>query len=446
MKSPKLFLAILLNLVAAVAMAAADPCTFTFDTTDAQFNTAGGSSNINVTASGTNCSWSVLTFSPFITITSATNFTGDGTVTYTVASNTNKEQHTATILMAGQIYTITQDGFGIRAGNYNGFVVQTNAPPQESSGGLNLNLKSNGRYIARLTVGGVRSTFKGNFDGAGNSTNTVTRRGLTSLQVIMQTDLFNDANGITGTVSDGVFTSEVFAVVASFSRTNRCPFQGYYTMVFAPADSSDPTVPQGYGYGTLTVSRSGRSSLRGVLGDGTKMGVSIPVSEDGVLPLFELLYKNHGSCIGSIALSTNSQFAAAVDWFKPPVATDRFYTNGFTTALMVTGAVYVSPFSKGPPLPQSGTVTLGGGNLAGNIMETVAIDSNGIVTVTSTNANDKLAVQLVPATGQFSGSFLDAGINQTFTFNGSLVQTNYLGAGVFLGTNESGFVTFDPGP
>ncbi len=52
-------------------------------------------------------------------------------------------------------------------GTYNGLVIQTNAPSQASSGSIKLLVSKMGPFAASLTMGGVRSAFKGQFDVSG---------------------------------------------------------------------------------------------------------------------------------------------------------------------------------------------------------------------------------------------------------------------------------------
>jgi hypothetical protein len=296
-------------------------------------------------------------------------------------------------------------------------------------------------------MGGVRSTFKGQFDASNNATNTIPRKSLNTLQTVLQLNSVGGTNQIAGTVSDGVFTSELLADLAGVfsTRTNVCPWTGQYTFVLAPADTNDTSVPQGYGYSTLTVAKTGSGKLQGVLGDGTKIKATVPVSAIGTWPLYSALYKNRGSCLGWITLSTNSAIDTVVDWFKPAVATDRFYPAGFTTTLISTGALYVSPTAGGPSVAGSGTLTLGGGNLTSNIVKSVVISSNGTVVVTPPG-NDNLVLLITPKTGQFSGSFRETTINKLVNFKGLLLQIGGSGAGYFLGTNQSGFATIELTP
>ena len=114
--------------------------------------------------------------------------------------------------------------------------------------------------------------------------------------------------------------------------------------------------------------------------------------------------------------------------------------------MALTGDVYIVPKNGGPSVAGTNVVTFGGGNLVSNLVKTVVVDAFGNVTIL-TPGSDKLALFVVPTTGLFSGDFINTAINKNpIFFNGLLVQTNQVGGGLFLGTNESGFVTIAPAP
>jgi hypothetical protein len=83
-------------------------CAFLLDSTNADFDVGGGSSNILVTANGTNCAWTAVSNSGFITITAGSSGAGNGTVSYTVATNTDTIVQTGSMTIAGQTYTVTE--------------------------------------------------------------------------------------------------------------------------------------------------------------------------------------------------------------------------------------------------------------------------------------------------------------------------------------------------
>jgi PKD repeat protein len=225
---------------------------------------------------------------------------------------------------------------GSLLGTYNGLVIQTNAPSDASSGSLQLVISKTGTFTAKLTMGGVKSSFRGQFDASGNSTNTVTPHGLNQLQVILHLDIENQTDQITGSVSDGTFTSVLLADRAMFSRTNPCPWIGRYAVVFDPPPGNDPSLPQGTGNATLTVATSGAARMSGVLADGTKISISAPVSEQGTWPLYEALYKKQGACSGWVTFDTNNMLSATVDWYRPAMPRSVSFPLGFSTTVTLT--------------------------------------------------------------------------------------------------------------
>lgn len=332
------------------------------------------------------------------------------------------------------------------SGTYSGLAVQTNAPSSASSGYLSLTMKLVGSFTAKLTMGGVPSSFQGQFDVSGNATNTVSLKNSNPLQVILHLNEGGGSNQITGTVSNSVFTSEVLANLAVYSKTNAFPGAGRYTFNLAPANTNDTAVPQGYGYGTLTVSKLGSARLSGVLGDGTKISASGSLSAFNTFPLYNALYqRKQGSSTGWITVVPSNTVTATIDWFKPATPKDRLYPVGFATAAALDGALYVPPSKGGPTVAGNWQLTAGGGNLLSNFVKSVVIDSNGFVTVSSPGS-DGLLLAMQPTTGQFSGSFVTPAIAKRVTLNGLLLQNTNSGAGFFVGTNQTGFAILQLGP
>ncbi|HVG31485.1 MAG TPA: Calx-beta domain-containing protein [Pyrinomonadaceae bacterium] len=85
-------------------------CTYSISPSSLLFNAGGGSgSTVSVTA-GAGCAWTATSNSSFITITGGSSGSGSGTVTYSVAANTSTSQRTGTMTIAGQTFTVTQNG------------------------------------------------------------------------------------------------------------------------------------------------------------------------------------------------------------------------------------------------------------------------------------------------------------------------------------------------
>jgi PQQ-like domain len=85
-------------------------CVTSLSATSQNFTSSGSGGSFNVIAAGS-CNWKAVPSDSFITITSGSNGTGNGTVSFTVASN-NGPQRTATIVVGGQVFTVTQSGGG----------------------------------------------------------------------------------------------------------------------------------------------------------------------------------------------------------------------------------------------------------------------------------------------------------------------------------------------
>jgi Zn-dependent metalloprotease len=84
-------------------------CTFAISPASASSPSTGGTGTVTVTATA-GCSWSAVSNAAFITITSGASGTGNGTVGYSVASNTATTSRTGTLTIAGLTFTVTQAG------------------------------------------------------------------------------------------------------------------------------------------------------------------------------------------------------------------------------------------------------------------------------------------------------------------------------------------------
>ena len=82
-------------------------CTFVVSPTSRGFNPSGGTATITLTA-GSGCSWTATRSGSWITITSGSSGSGNGTVNYRVSANGGSSSRTGTLTVAGQPVTISQ--------------------------------------------------------------------------------------------------------------------------------------------------------------------------------------------------------------------------------------------------------------------------------------------------------------------------------------------------
>ena len=84
-------------------------CTYALGTNAAAFPSAGGPGTIAVVAPMT-CAWAVVNTNSWITITSGITGMADGPVNFTVAPNSSSLVRSGVITVAGQTFTVSQDG------------------------------------------------------------------------------------------------------------------------------------------------------------------------------------------------------------------------------------------------------------------------------------------------------------------------------------------------
>ncbi|HEY2934042.1 MAG TPA: CARDB domain-containing protein [Acidobacteriota bacterium] len=84
-------------------------CTYGISPASASFTLTGGTGVVTVTAPA-GCTWNANSNAPWITITSGSTGNGSGQVNYTVDLNPGTAPRTGTLTVAGQIFTVSQQG------------------------------------------------------------------------------------------------------------------------------------------------------------------------------------------------------------------------------------------------------------------------------------------------------------------------------------------------
>ncbi len=83
-------------------------CAYSLATSGASFSPSSGTGTIGITTDNW-CDWNVVNTNNWIALTSATNGTGNGSVAYSVSSNTTHLARSGTLAIADQSFTIRQD-------------------------------------------------------------------------------------------------------------------------------------------------------------------------------------------------------------------------------------------------------------------------------------------------------------------------------------------------
>ena len=397
--------------------------------------TNGLAFNYQITASNSPVSFNAIGLPTGLSVNTST-----GLISGTVAMNGKFPMTISAVNTGGTgsaTLALTVNFNGVK-GTYEGMAMVggTNA------GLFTLTLMPTGKFTGKLTLAGGHYPLKGTLSSSGTFSGTV-KTGAVTLDVILILD--PSLPDISGTITDITAGGVSYIVGSSLLGTYKAStlpsgLAGDYTVVIPALSGTDPTLPGGPGYGTMTVAKTGAVHIAGKLGDGSPFSVGGQLNADGqTWTLFELLYpgKHSGSIEGTMTFEsgTDSDCDGTLEWVKP-AQTAGYYSGGFSTSVELMAAKYVAP-----PLPlTSGTIIVGGGNLAESaISDSLTISSKGKVTVSGTN---DVTLTLTPSTGAFSGKFLCPVTNTKTSFGGVIYQkpAPAAGYGLFLGTDESGGV------
>lgn len=266
-----------------------------------------------------------------------------------------------------------------------------------------------------------------------------------------------DSQGNSGTYAAGIFQGNIVGYYIDtsgdyngFVATPVNWTQGRYTALLTSTDTL-PEVPQGLGYATLTISKTGGVTLAGKLPDGESFSAASSLQSAGtstsqfaVNKPLSYPKREKGSLTGELsvfAVTGSTNLSGTLTWNKPQEANGA-YPAAFTTTLVVTGSPY-SFTSGGSVLPGfvSGTLTLSDTNavvLSGSA-HLAAGDALSLY-----NPVDQLKVTLTPSTGIFKGAFSYPIAGKTAkrtAFSGVVLQSQNTAGGFYLGPNGSGMVS-----
>jgi hypothetical protein len=330
-------------------------------------------------------------------------------------------------------------------GTYNGLFYDTNQTDGvalASAGFLTLDLSDRGTYSAKLYLAGMTYSWSGQFDVAGRASERTN-----AFTAVLALDLTPGADQLTGMVSNGLWSADLLADRAVFSQTNQAPYAGKYTLIVPGATNADGTVGLGNGYGAVNVATNGAVTTVGALADGTALApLTAYVSKQGALPLYASLYSGKGFLLGWMLFDTNEppyDLHGLFSWIKQAQPGVPYYPFGLTNELEAVGSRYTPPAATNRVINlTNGVVVFEGGNLSAPFTNLVMLTvSNKFVDLSPSN---RLSMTLMVSNGVLSGSVKVPGTTRTNKFNGVLLQNQNIGAGYFLGTNQSGGVWLGP--
>ena len=212
--------------------------------------------------------------------------------------------------------------------------------------------------------------------------------------------------------------------------------------------STAATIPQGYGYGTITVTNAGGTTVSGHTGDGNSLATTGVLSPTGQVVFYQVLYGSMGSLRGtaSIASGGNHAISSALDWQKTGSGTVRDYKPFGPVGVNATGGLYI------PTKPVLGLPVKTAPNYNTQLLFTgagITLNPNVLVRISTTNTTvlqppgaginlgkiTSLTLVSTSAGGTFNGKFTlpdPAPAGRSIPFQGQLVTPNNVGYGYFL--------------
>jgi Calx-beta domain len=331
-------------------------------------------------------------------------------------------------------------------------------------GFISLSLTSTGAFTGALTIDGVKRTFSSRFPrltefSPGQATEVTLKLGPTSAPNIMKLRFALDARlstpMITGTVSDGTYTSRFYArsILDKLMTLERMIVAGAYTVALQP----DPGVPAAFqapGFLTLKVSDTGIVTTGGRLPDGsavTATGILTQSPETYGLEAFFItpLYTSRGQLSGGLRLGYPGDLSGVPKggegdgrllWVHPNRTTGPVLT-AFVGALEASISRFLPLNKMILPItpPKSFQVSLKGGGFADTSFNFNLLAGNVVSIVPGSSIAPKLT--LTASNGRFSGQFKPVGSAVAIPFQGVLLPNFIGGRGYFRNGALPGTVT-----
>lgn len=367
------------------------------------------------------------------------------------------------------------------AGSYSGLIRASTTEPDRPSpqadgtvrsnsteGLFTASVQSTGAFSGQLHLDGSVLNVSGAFDADGQArfgtarakSLTVARTGKPSLSVAFRMNLqaARTRDTINGTVTATAFQRSQITAVSTVEAdrafyngiTEPVPQDylgtgtaaGVFTLVMPPVpsyDAGDPEgtqppglgaadYPQGYGIGTITVSRSGLVTVAGTLADGTAVSASASLAKNRTFPLYASLYGKQGFLVGLGALDAQQPdsdiSSSGLLWLRPAITGSHYYPAGWPGAISV--GLRAAKFSvaldaaakstlRAPGAGDLETVdvegdgnaalSFGGGALSGELLKQVLLSPKDVV-VNVPDKDPTFTLKVDHKTGVLSGTFL----------------------------------------
>ena len=225
-------------------------------------------------------------------------------------------------------------------------------------GRVDLTLTSTAAISGSLTLGAKSHPFKGQLVTGGAqpvASITVTRTGMSSLNLNLVFDVPNQRFAFGSKVSQGLFQAAISGWRLKWKTTGAAPLSPATTTPKLFTFGLRPTLmkgsPTGDGYGSFTLATDGKVTLTGKTPDGEGYTCATFVGPHGQIGVFKALLTPTGSLLGTLDIDPLDTGALNADvleggatWLRPANAKSRIYPKGFEALdLTAFGSKYTPP-------------------------------------------------------------------------------------------------------
>jgi hypothetical protein len=338
-------------------------------------------------------------------------------------------------------------------GTYNGLFFNSTYGVTEQTAGMlkGLTISQKGTYSGTLLINGASHAISGSFDLACQATNHIARAQSQGGPLVVEMTLLNSSNSapqVAGTVSGTTNGTPWVANLTTDQATNTLPSAEYVMLIPPNTNSAPANSPGGDGYalitnyaGTARNPGAATAKITGALADGTAFNQTVPVSQDGYVPIYVNLYASKGLLLGWINLDLTNTAGVSLTWIHPR-RTTGLYENGFTNVLLAN-QILLSPWTNSPSNILAAT------NLS--ILDTIN-DTNALMDFTVTISNNfklgevsgptPLKGSINPKTGLLK-VIVGSGATETTGYGAVLLNATN-GGGYFLTKTNAGAIILEP--
>ena len=333
-------------------------CTYSLSSPSQSFGSSGGTGSVGVTAPS-GCSWTATSNAGWITITSGSSGSGNGTVNYTVSANSSTSSRSGTMTIAGQTFIVNQSGVSCT------YSLSKNSQSFGSSGGtdsVGVTTQSGCSWSASSNAGWITITSGSSGNGNGTVNYSVSANSSTS------------SHSGTMTIAGQTFTVSQSGIVCTYSinPTNRSHGSGAETGSIsvtagtgcswtATSNNNWITITSGSsgsGNGTVYYSVAANSSTSSRTGTINIQGQTFTVYQAGMTCTYSIspTSRSHGSGAETGSVSVTAQ--SGCSWTATSNVSWITITSGNSGS--GNGTVYYSVAANSSTSSRTGTINIQG--------------------------------------------------------------------------------------